>query len=139
MNTIESSNRRFFFKTLALSGLTFSGISGFARAQTGAAAQKEKVKHWDVIVLGAGPGGVPAAVAAARNGARVLLVERYGFLGGMATTALVLPYMKYFTGGKFIVRGLFEEFIELMEEHGAVKASRKSATNRTGHIMTMKR
>ncbi len=118
MRMQKESDRRFFFKTLALSGLAFSGIPGFAVAQgTG----KAKVKHWDVIVLGGGPGGVPAAVAAARNGARVLLVERYGFLGGMATAALVLPYMKYSAGGKFIIRGLFEEFLDRMEEHGAIK------------------
>ncbi|MHB9028111.1 MAG: FAD-dependent oxidoreductase [Candidatus Latescibacterota bacterium] len=121
MDAIDSSNRRFFFKSLALSGLTFSGTAGFGPAQTAGAQTKAKVKHWDVIVLGGGPGGVPAAVAAARNGARALLVERYGFLGGMATTALVLPYMKYFTGGKFIVRGLFEEFLDRMEQDGAIR------------------
>lgn len=38
----------------------------------------------DVIVAGGGPGGLCAAVAAARNGAKVALIERYGFLGGMA-------------------------------------------------------
>ncbi len=118
MSTGIPSCRRTFCKTLALSGFAFSGVQGFVHAQgTG----KAKVKHWDVIVLGGGPGGVPAAVAAARNGARVLLVERYGFLGGMATAALVLPYMKFFTGGEFIVRGLFEEFLDRMEEHGAIR------------------
>ncbi|GAG08127.1 unnamed protein product, partial [marine sediment metagenome] len=83
-----------------------------------------KIKHWDVIVSGGGPGGVPAAVAAARNGARVLLVEAYGFLGGMATTALVLPYMKYSAGKNLIVRGLFEEFLDLLEQNGAIKRMR---------------
>ena len=39
----------------------------------------------DVVVVGGGPGGVCAAVGAADQGASVLLVERYGFLGGMAT------------------------------------------------------
>lgn len=111
-------DRRFFCKTVALSGLAFSGVSGLAFAQ---GVGKAKMKHWDVIVLGGGPGGVPAAVAAARNGARVLLVERYGFLGGMATSALVLPYMKYFAGDRFIVRGLFEEFLDRMEANGSIK------------------
>ena len=114
------TNRRFFLKTLSLSGLVFSGIDGLSHAQS-SANETIKAKHWDVIVIGGGPGGVPAAVAAARNGARVLLVEAYGFLGGMATAALVLPYMKYSAGGKYIVRGLFEEFLDMMEEHGAIK------------------
>ncbi|RRJ98212.1 FAD-dependent oxidoreductase [Opitutaceae bacterium TAV4] len=48
--------------------------------------------HFDVIVCGGGPSGVAAALAAARRGSRTLLVERYGFCGGMATAALVNPF-----------------------------------------------
>jgi NADPH-dependent 2,4-dienoyl-CoA reductase/sulfur reductase-like enzyme len=44
----------------------------------------------DVIVAGGGPAGWAAAVAAARGGARTVLIERYGYLGGMATGALVI-------------------------------------------------
>ena len=44
----------------------------------------------DVIVVGAGPAGVTAAIAAAREGADTILMERYGHLGGMATGGLVL-------------------------------------------------
>src|SRR5512136_1501242 len=43
----------------------------------------------DVVVVGGGPGGHAAAVAAARNGAKTVLMERYGYLGGMATGGLV--------------------------------------------------
>lgn len=53
----------------------------------------------DVLVVGGGPAGVAAAVAASRTGAKVLLAERYGFLGGMATAALVGPLMSYHTAG----------------------------------------
>ena len=53
---------------------------------------KNGSNHFDVIVCGGGPSGVAAALAAARSGARTLLVERYGFCGGMATAALVNPW-----------------------------------------------
>src|SRR5688572_13791825 len=45
--------------------------------------------RYDVVVAGGGSAGIAAAVAAARAGARTLLVERYGFLGGMATAGMV--------------------------------------------------
>jgi len=118
MSSRNSTERRTFFKTLALSGLVFSGISGFSPAEE--KRRVKKIRHWDVIVVGGGPGGVPAAVAAARNGARVLLVERYGFLGGMATSALVHPYMKYRTGDTLLTRGLFEEFVDILRKNDAI-------------------
>ena len=45
----------------------------------------------DLVVLGGGPAGLAAAVAGARRGARTVLVERYGFLGGMGTAGGVAP------------------------------------------------
>ena len=50
-------------------------------------------KTYDIVVIGGGPGGIPAAVAAARRGHKVLLVERNSFLGGAATSGLgILGY-----------------------------------------------
>jgi hypothetical protein len=49
----------------------------------------------DVLVVGGGPAGLGAAIGAARAGADVILAERYGFLGGNATAALVMPLMSF--------------------------------------------
>src|SRR5687767_9814604 len=49
----------------------------------------------DVLVVGGGPAGLGAALGAVQAGARVILAERYGFLGGNATAALVLPLMSF--------------------------------------------
>ncbi len=49
----------------------------------------------DVLVVGGGPAGFAAAVGAADTGADTVLVERYGFLGGNATVALVMPLMSF--------------------------------------------
>jgi hypothetical protein len=51
----------------------------------------------DVLVVGGGPAGLGAAVGAADTGADTVLVERYGFLGGNATAALVMPLMSFHT------------------------------------------
>ena len=50
-------------------------------------------KYYDVIVAGAGPAGICAAVAAARQGARVALIERYGVIGGNLTAGYVGPIL----------------------------------------------
>ena len=51
----------------------------------------------DVLVVGGGPSGLGAALGAAQTGADVVLAERYGFLGGNATAALVMPLMSFHT------------------------------------------
>ena len=51
----------------------------------------------DVLVVGGGPAGIGAALGAAAAGAEVILAERYGFLGGNATAALVMPLMSFHT------------------------------------------
>ncbi len=60
----------------------------------------------------AGNAGCAAALAAARSGARTLLVERYGFLGGTATAAMVGPWMTFHSGNDRIVGGIAQEIVE---------------------------
>lgn len=73
----------------------------------------------DVLVCGAGPSGFAAAVAAARCGAKVLLVERYGFPGGAAAAGLVNPFMVSKLGGEQLVKGIFEEVIDELKMRNA--------------------
>jgi glycine/D-amino acid oxidase-like deaminating enzyme len=68
----------------------------------------------DVAVFGGGPAGICAAVAAARLGARTLLVERHGYLGGMATAGMVNPIygFNYYEPGRQIVGGIAQELVD---------------------------
>jgi len=72
----------------------------------------------EVLVAGGGPAGIGAAVGAAKAGASVLLVEQYGFLGGMATAGLVNPFMNFFAGEKQLIKGAFQELLDVMKEWG---------------------
>ncbi len=74
----------------------------------------------DVVVCGAGPGGLAAAMAAARHGAQTLLVERYGFLGGLATAGLVAPILGHTAheSSTPIVEGILREITERMHALG---------------------
>jgi len=69
-------------------------------------------RSYDVLVIGGGNAGCAAALAAARHGARTLLVERYGFLGGTATAAMVGPWMTFHSGDDRIVGGIPQEIVE---------------------------
>lgn len=78
------------------------------------------IDETEVLVVGAGPAGLGAAIASARNGARTLLVERFGFLGGNLTAGLVGPCMTSFSldGERQLIRGVFDEFVRRMERMG---------------------
>jgi hypothetical protein len=83
--------------------------------------------EYDVIVVGGGTGGVPAAIAAARNGARVLLIEKNGFLGGVTTGGLTPPvWPTWISGGssgkdkEYFIKGIFAEMLERMSNLDAL-------------------
>jgi len=74
----------------------------------------------DVVVCGGGPAGVNAAIAAGRTGAKTVLIERHGFLGGMSTAALVYPWMTFHTtDGKQVIKGIAQEIIDRLIELNA--------------------
>lgn len=84
------------------------------------------VGAYEVIVCGGGPAGLIAAVAAARNGARTLLIERYGFVGGMATSALVTPISEFRHRGAFHVGGIPLELMRRAAELEGADVERDS-------------
>lgn len=76
------------------------------------------ISEYDVVVCGGGPAGIVAALAAARNGAKTALIERYGFLGGAATASLVNPISVFKSNGEQVIKGIPWEFVERLSEFG---------------------
>lgn len=89
----------------------------------------------DVLVCGGGMSGTVAAIAAARAGVRVLLVERWGFLGGSATAAAVGQFVGWETAaGRQVIQGLAEELVQRLERHGGSGGHTRFIMS-TGHPM----
>ena len=128
-------NRREFSKNSVLLGVGAladfpKGSEARARSQSGdyyeEPAKKLPVRRFDVVVAGAGTGGVVAALAAARQGAKTMLIERKGYTGGTVTeggTALHSFYnlWKAFPGVKKrqVVRGIPQQIIDRLMAVGA--------------------
>jgi hypothetical protein len=82
------------------------------------------VAEADVVVLGGGPAGVAAATAASRAGARTILLERYGFLGGMGSAAMVTNFCGLHANvdGEIrqVVHGVADEILERLDRLGGL-------------------
>ncbi len=78
------------------------------------------VAECDVLVVGGGAAGMSAAIAAARQGADVVLVERYGYLGGLASGGLIVLLLTLDDGdGHQVIAGQCQELVERLEARGA--------------------
>ena len=82
--------------------------------------------EYEVVVLGGGPSGIAAGVAAARAGRRTLLIERYGFLGGMGTAAGVTNFCGLHANvhGKMhrVVQGIASDLLARIDRLGGLNA-----------------
>ena len=90
--------------------------------------QIEILEEVDVLVAGAGVAGCAAAVAAARAGAKTILLERNGTLGGVATAGLMANIGNLYVDrdGRIVIHGIAKEVIDRMVARGA--ASEKWAS-----------
>ena len=76
------------------------------------------VAEADLVVVGGGPAGISAAVAGARNGLSVVLLERYAYLGGLASGGMVLVLDDMCNGNEVTVKGICSELIDRMTTMG---------------------
>ena len=125
----ESTTRREFLKSSALGVSSAAGAisvaSGAASAEEASTERPQAETYnltrripveggYDLVVCGGGPAGTAAAVCAARLGARVLLVEATGCLGGMGTSGLVTAFDPMADGERMLVGGFMREVVETM-------------------------
>ena len=123
---MTNTSRRSFLLTSA------AGVSGFAAlAQSGGSVPASAATGtyrftrdipveagYDLVVAGGGPAGSSAAICAARLGAKVLLAEAAGCLGGMGTSGLVTAFDPMADGERMLVGGLMREIVTAMHQRG---------------------
>jgi ribulose 1,5-bisphosphate synthetase/thiazole synthase len=86
----------------------------------------------DVLVVGGGPAGITAAVAAARAGVKVTVVERYGHFGGLWTGGLVLLILGHIAKGpKQVCQGIGEEMMRRLDKMNGAIINRRPGSNPT--------
>lgn len=90
--------------------------------------------RYDVAVMGGGPGGTVAAIASARSGAKTILIEQNGYLGGMLTMAGTGPLMSFHAGNKQVVFGIANEIVQRLKAQGFSTGHQKDAVGFCGSI-----
>jgi len=88
----------------------------------------------DVFVAGGGPAGVAAAIAAARQGKKVFLVEGHSCFGGMGTAGLVPAYMTFGDGVSFLAGGIGEEVLNRLHKDGGTGPTYDPKKNKSGSV-----
>lgn len=122
-------DRRQFLKTtgtFAAAGALAPALSGCTGKPSSAACLAKDSYKTQLLVVGGGPSGVCAAVAAARMGITTMIIDSGNCLGGMGTKGLVGPFMTCYDGKgeNMIIRGLFEEVVDrLVAVGGALHPS----------------
>ena len=115
--------RREFLKGLAVGGAAVAaGACNGDVAPAGTVRVSNDVPvlgDYDVCVVGAGPGGVGAAIAAARAGKRTILVEHYGYPGGVGTNCNTPTFFFDPYKGVQYLRGIADEFVRRLAKRGA--------------------
>ncbi len=94
----------------------------------------------DVLVVGGGPSGVPAAIGAAREGARTMIVENMGSFGGMWTNGLVITlagFNNWLRPYQRVVKGVTEEWIVEAEKLGGAEHKRSWVLSSEPEIMKL--
>ena len=132
---MRKTTRRSFLRSSALGVPGMMGLAGAlpeagaGDAATGDQQSEAKPTHqfnrelpieddFDLVVAGGGPAGTAAAVCAARLGAKVVLLEATGCLGGMGTSGLVTAFDPMANGERMLVGGLMREIVTTMQRRG---------------------
>ncbi|EPI01529.1 FAD dependent oxidoreductase [Enterococcus faecalis 13-SD-W-01] len=91
-------------------------------------------KQYDVVIIGGGMSGVFAAIAAARNGVKTLIIDQNGYFGGSLTANGVGPMMTFFAGEKQVIQGLGEEMVQRLKEKGYSPGHVLDSTNYISYV-----
>ena len=116
-------SRRLFLKRATAALATMAVAPSLASCLSDEESRKVRkiapvVGKYDVVVVGGGPAGFISAIAAARKGAKVAIVERYGFFGGMATIGYVAPISVFALKNELVIGGIPWEFVKRLESMG---------------------
>ena len=124
------------FQTSVIATGKVQDVRGSAVLRGGKVIQPQRelpvLTETDVLVVGGGPAGVSAAIAARRAGAKVTIVERYGHFGGLWTGGLVLLILGHIAKGpKQVCGGVGEEMMRRLDKMDGAIVNRKAGSNPT--------
>lgn len=137
---MSKMNRRTLLGTVGVSVMAASATVGRQTARPGSPGTYKLERDlpveagYDLVVAGGGPAGVAAAVSAARLGAKVLMVEATGCMGGMGTSGLVTQFPALGDGERLLTRGILLEVVEAMYQRGFIESHVSPESWRQGRL-----